>query len=222
MVLFLALSANATPVYAETAGKCDTNRLGRIVMFDADPQKSVLELAGILDEPFDPIRVGVDSGDVIAEKLSEIQCRADIVDLLGIMGEMAASSSAALMDWALAKRVIAPIRPDPVDNGLFVDLLAIDILERMRVAGAVARFGPAAVREIAIALKSGDGERRKLAVAILSENSLPVARILLKSEDCDDRMLGISILADMWPVIPKDHLKELKNATVCDARLTVR
>ena len=27
---------------------------------------------------------------------------------------------------------------------------------------------------------------------------------------------GIAILADMWPVVAKDHLTELKTALVCD------
>jgi hypothetical protein len=54
----------------------------------------------------------------------------------------------------------------------------------MRVAGAVAQFGPAAAPAIAALLKSADGEERKLGVAILSENALPIASNLLKSRNC--------------------------------------
>jgi hypothetical protein len=87
----------------------------------------------------------------------------------------------------------------------------------MRVAGAVARFGPAAAPAIVALLKSPDDEKRKLGVAILSENALPLAAQLLKSRNCEDRKRGIAILADMWPVVAKEHLTELRAALVCDA-----
>ena len=86
----------------------------------------------------------------------------------------------------------------------------------MRVAGAVARFGPAAVPTV-VALLTPDGEKRKLGVAILSENALPIAAHLLKSRNCEDRKRGIAILADMWPVVAKEHLAALRAAFVCDA-----
>ena len=41
-------------------------------------------------------------------------------------------------------------------------------------------------------------------MAILSENALPIAAELLKSENCDEREIGIAILVDMWPVVPKN------------------
>jgi hypothetical protein len=46
----------------------------------------------------------------------------------------------------------------------------------MRVAGAVARFGPAAAPEIVALLKSPDGEKRKLGVANLSEGTLAIVQ----------------------------------------------
>jgi hypothetical protein len=52
-------------------------------------------------------------------------------------------------------------------------------------------------------------------VAILSEGAIPIAADLLKSYNCDDRRLGIAILTDMWPVVPREHLTELKNMLTC-------
>jgi hypothetical protein len=66
-------------------------------------------------------------------------------------------------------------------------------------------------------LKSPDGEKRKLGVAILSEGALPIVADLLTSRNCEDRKRGIAILADMWPVVPKEHLDALKASLVCDA-----
>jgi hypothetical protein len=182
-----------------------------------DAWPAVEELTRIVAEPFAPIRIGADGDDVIAPKLLNIHLRADAIDALTAIGEAAASSAAPLIQWALTVRVI-PINLDNLkDERLFVDLITIDVLERMRVAGAIARLGPAASPAIVGLLKSPDGERRKLGVAILSENTLPIAASLLKSRKCDDRKRGIAILADMWPVLAKDHLAALKTALVCDA-----
>ena len=91
------------------------------------------------------------------------------------------------------------------------------MLERMRVAGAVARFGPDAAPVIVALLKSPDDEKRKLGVAILSDGALPIVADLLKSRKCEDRKRGIAILADMWRIVAKEHLAALKTALVCDA-----
>ena len=91
----------------------------------------------------------------------------------------------------------------------------------MRVAGAVARFGPAAVPTVVALLKSPDGEKRKLGVAILSENALPIAAHLLKSRNCEDRKSGIAIFADMWLVMAKDHLAKLKEFARLPCQLMV-
>lgn len=177
---------------------------------------AVEELTRMVAEPFTPLRIGVDRDDVIAPKLLSIRFRADAIDALAAIGEAAASSAAPLIQWALTVRVI-PINLDNAKyQDLFVDLITIDVLERMRVAGAVARFGPDAAPAIVALLKSPDGEKRKLGVAILSENALPLAAQLLKSRNCEDRKRGIAILADMWPVVAKEHLAELKAAFVCN------
>jgi len=193
-----------------------------VLAFDAirdlgpDAWPAVEELTRIVAEPFTPVRIGVDQDNVIAAKLSSIRLRADAIDALTAIGEAAASSAAPLIQWALTVRVI-PIKLDREGNELFVDLITLDVLERMRVAGAVARFGPAAAPAIVALLKSPDGEKRKLGVAILSENALPIAASLLTSGNCEDRKRGIAILADMWPVVAKEHLAELKAALVCNA-----
>jgi len=81
---------------------------------------------------------------MIAPTLFSIRLRAEAIDALTAIGEAVASSTAPLIEWALTVRVI-PINLDDLKDGeLFVDLITIDVLERMRVAGAVARFGPAA------------------------------------------------------------------------------
>jgi hypothetical protein len=193
-----------------------------VLAFDAirdlgpDAWPAVEELTRIVAEPFTPVRIGVDQDNVIASKLSSIRLRADAIDALTAIGEAAASSAAPLIQWALTVRVI-PINLDREGNELFVDLITLDVLERMRVAGAVARFGPAAAPAIVALLKSPDGEKRKLGVAILSENALPIAASLLTSRNCEDRKRGIAILADMWPVVAKEHLAGLKAALVCNA-----
>jgi hypothetical protein len=182
-----------------------------------DAWPAVEELTRIVAEPFTPVRIGVDRDDVLAPKLLSIHLRAEAIDALTAIGDAAASSAVPLVHWALTVRVI-PMNLDNVkDDELFVDLITIDVLERMRVAGAVARFGPAAAPAIVALLKSPDDEKRKLGVAILSENALPIVADLLKSRNCKDRKRGIAILADMWPVVAKEHLAELRAALVCDA-----
>ena len=63
------------------------------------------------------------------------------------------------------------------------------VLERMRVAGAVAQFGPDAAVAVTALLSSPDDESRKLGVAITSEDTLAIARPLLKSRNCEERKL---------------------------------
>jgi hypothetical protein len=194
-----------------------------VLAFDAirnlgpDASSAVEELTRIVVEPFTPVRIGIDGDDVVAPKLLSIYLRGEAIDALTAIGAAAASSSESLIQWALTVRVI-PVNLDHLkDSRLFVDLITLDVLERMRVAGAVARFGPDAAPAIAALLKSPDGERRKLGVAILSEDALPLAARLLKSRNCEDRKRGIAILADMWPIVAKEHIAELNAALGCDA-----
>jgi hypothetical protein len=100
---------------------------------------------------------------------------------------------------------------DPV----FIDLVAMDVLERMRGAGAVAEFGVGAAPAVQRLMESNDPERRKFAVAILNAASLPILSDLMKSRNCSDRTLGLSILADMWPVVASSHLDALTEMLAC-------
>jgi hypothetical protein len=184
-----------------------------------DAQTAVPELTRIVAEPFMPVRIGMDRDDVIVSKLFNIQLRADAIDALTAIGEAAAPSSVTLIQWALTARVIPGDTRNSKDEELFVDLVTIDVLQRMRVAGAVAEFGRGAFPAVAALLASSDDEERKLAVAILSENALPIVAALLKSRDCEDRKLGIAILLAMWPVVRKEHLADLKNTLVCDVQV---
>jgi hypothetical protein len=178
---------------------------------------AVPELTRIVAEPYDPILIGLDDDRLILSKMQNIQLRADAIDGLAAIGEAAAPASAALIRWALATRVIPQNILSEDDDAFFVDLVTVDVLERMRVAGAVSQFGPAAAPTVVELLKSSNGEGRKLAVAILSEGTLLIAGDLLKSWNCDDRILGIAILSDMWPVVPREHLSELQNLSMCAA-----
>ena len=175
-----------------------------------EARAAVPELTRIVGEPFTPIRIGVDERDSIISKLLDIEMRADSIDALASIGSAAAPSSATLIQWALTIRVVPIEKSDSKDSERFIELVTMDVLERMRVAGAIAQFGRRAIPAVATLLASPDDEERKLAVAILSENALPIAAELLKSENCDEREVGIAILVDMWPVVPKEHLVALK------------
>ncbi len=85
----------------------------------------------------------------------------------------------------------------------------MDAEQRMRVAGAVAQFGQATLPAIAKMLASTDASKRKLAVAILSRDALPVATELLRSKRCDDHELGLQILRDMDLVVSPIFIDEL-------------
>lgn len=180
-----------------------------------DAWPAVEELTKIVAEPFTPVRIGVDRDDVIAARQFNMHLRSDAIDALAAIGEAAATSTGPLIQWALAVRFIPVNLDNSKDYELFIDLTTMDTLERMRVAGAVSHFGAAAAPAVVALLESADGERQKLGVAILSENALPIAAALLKSGNCRDRKRGIAILSDMWPVVAKNHLAELKNSIVC-------
>jgi len=176
---------------------------------------AIPELVRIMKEPFDPIKLGIDGPGVILAKVRDIQLRSDAIDGLASIGDAAAPSADLLIQWALAKRVVPNRTSNNLLDKVFIDLVAMDIIERMRVAGAIAELGPGAGPAVAELVRSSDGESRKLGVAILSGGAIPIAVDLLKSFNCDDRRLGIAILIDMWPVVAKEHLTELKNTLIC-------
>jgi len=176
---------------------------------------AVPDLTSIVSEPFIPIKIGVDGYSAVTHKLSQIQLHSDAVDCLAAIGESAAPSATALTEWALTTKVIpVNIRNKP-EQDAFVDLVAMDVLERMRVAGAIARFLPEASLVVANLLKSHDEEATKLAVAILSDRALPLATALLKSKKCGDQKMGMEMITDMWPVVARDHLLDLNEILPC-------
>jgi hypothetical protein len=180
-----------------------------------DAESAVPELIQIVSEPFSAIWVGSDNRKKVGDKVANIQFRADAIDALGAIGAPAAASAPFLIQWALMVRVVPMNVTTREDEELYIDLIAVDVLERMRVAGAVALFGRNALAPVAASLASQNDEERKLAVAILSEHAPPIAAALLKSENCESRKLGIAILMDMWPVVSGDHIKDLAGAFSC-------
>jgi hypothetical protein len=176
---------------------------------------AVPELTLVVTEPFVPVRVGIDDHDTVLSKIDNIELRAAAIDTLASIGDASAVATLPLLRWAMLKRVIPEKIVSKEESDLYGDLVAVDVLERMRVGGAVAQFGPGAAPAIAAFLESADGEERKLAVAILNDAVLPLVAALLKSPDCKDRKLGLAILTDMWPVVSRDHLLELRRVTVC-------
>jgi hypothetical protein len=177
---------------------------------------AVPELIRIFAEPFQPIRIGVDDRAAVLEKINRIELRAEATDALAAIGKAASPATVPMIQWALAVKVIAERIRERADYELFIDLVAVDVMERMRVSEAIGDLGVAAAPSITALLNSSDGEKRKFAVAILSDGALPIASHLLKSSDCEDRKLGTAILIDMWPVVASDHLTQLKKTTVCE------
>ena len=176
---------------------------------------AVPDLIRIVSEPFVPIEIGVDGNDAMAPKLVQFQLHSNAVDCLAAIGNSAAPSATALTEWALATKVIPVDIRNQTDQDAFVNLVGLDVLERMRVAGAIGRFIPSASLVVAELLKSPNEEARKLGVAILSERALPLATSLLKSKNCVDQELGLNMLFDMWPVVAKDHLVNLTEILPC-------
>ncbi len=174
-----------------------------------DAWVAVPDLARLVEAPFAAIDIDRDSEDTVAAKLYDVAVRTEAIGTLGWMGESAAPSTRALLDWGLTKRVIPPVKHSPDSDELFIELVAMDAEQRMRVAGAVAQFGQATLPAIAKMLASTDASKRKLAVAILSQDALPVATELLRSKRCDDHELGLQILKDMDLVVSAVYIDEL-------------
>ncbi|HET9941958.1 MAG TPA: hypothetical protein VFR05_01375 [Terriglobia bacterium] len=174
---------------------------------------AVPELTQIVAEPFTPIRLGSDDKREVLSKLGIILMKGDAIDGLGAIGQKAAPSARSVIEWSLTVRVLPP--EDPAANALFIDLVTMDVMERMRGAGTVAQFGIGAAPAVQELMESGDSERRKFAVAILNEATLPIVSDLMNSGHCRDRMLGLSALTDMWPVVASSHLDALNEILAC-------
>jgi hypothetical protein len=199
---------NREPGYSEVAFEA-------IVQLGPEAEAAIPDLTKILEEPFEPIRVGTDSREDIREKLREIQFRGGAVDGLGAIGEAAALSTEAVIRWGLTIRVLAPSERATSTDALLVELIGIDVLERMRAAGAISRFGLNALEPVQRLIDSDDNENRKFAAAILSERTILVATQLMKGKGCTNRMLGLSLLSAMWPVVAREHLTALSEILRC-------
>jgi hypothetical protein len=174
---------------------------------------AVPELTQIVAEPFTPIRLGRDDKREVLSKLRIIFMKGAAIDGLGAIGEKAAPSARSVIEWSLTIRVLPP--EDSAANALFIDLVSMDVMERMRGAGTLAQFGPDAAAAVQELMESADSDRRKFAVAILNEATLPIVSDLMNSGSCRDRMLGLSVLADMWPVVASSHLDALTDILAC-------
>jgi hypothetical protein len=170
---------------------------------------AVPDLTQLVAAPFDPIQIGVDSNDVVASKLYDIAVRTEAIEALAWIGEPAAPSTTTLVKWGLMKRISPRMKRSDENDELYIELVAMDTEQKMRVAGAIARFGKDSLSIIARMLASEDASARKLAVAILSQDALPVATELLRSDKCDDRHLGLQILRDMDLVVTRTYIDEL-------------
>jgi len=176
---------------------------------------AVPDLILVVSEPFAPIEVGVDGYVAVTQKFRAILIHSSAVDCLGAIGRAAAPSAPALADWALTPKMILRGIRNRQEQDAFVDLVGIDVTERMRVVGAISRFTAEASPFVAGLLKSPNPEARKLGVAILHETALPIAVTLLQSEACGDQELGFNILFDMWNVVSQNHLIDLIDVLPC-------
>jgi len=180
-----------------------------IYSLGGDAWIAVPELGRIVDAPFEPIEIGSDTMETIASKLLDISVRSEAIEALGWIGDDAAPSTMSLLKWALMQRISLNIKRSSDNDRLFIDLVAMDAEQRMRVAGAVARLGKDTLPAIAKMLASADPSKRKLATAILSQDALPVAAELLRSKPCEDRRLGLQILRDMDLIVEPVYIDEL-------------
>jgi hypothetical protein len=176
---------------------------------DEDASIAVPDLMQIVAAPFIPIHIVKDPHAVIASKLYDIAVRTEAVDTLAWIGEPAAPAAPALIQWALMTRIIQGTDRTPDENELFIELVAMDAEQRMRVAGAIAAFGPKAYPRVAKLLTSSNAAKRKLSVAILNQDALPIAAELLRSNDCEERHIGLLVLQDMDLVVARSFLDEL-------------
>jgi hypothetical protein len=179
--------------------------------------RAVPELAKIVSAPFTAIDIGNDSDDVVADKLYDIELRSEAIDALASIGEAAAPSTGAVIQWALTLRVAPQDGFTPAENELFLQLVALDAEYRLRVIAAVTAFGRPAGEALVRTLKSQNVEKRKMAVAILGLDALTLAAHLLRSADCEDKQLAVAILNDMEPVVARSYITQLRRGLVCEA-----
>jgi len=178
---------------------------------------AVPELTQIVAAPFAPIRLGTDSDEVVADKLYDLELRSEAIDALASIGEAASPAALPVIQWALAIRVIPQSRPTREERDRFIALVTLETEYRIRVVAAVGAFGTPALPALVRLLKSGDAEKRQMAVHILGEEVLDLSADLMKSGYCDDAHLALRILDDLEPFVSKAYLSALRGMVGCDA-----
>ena len=178
---------------------------------------AVPELMRMVAAPFSPVHIGMDSDEVIADKLYDIEVRSAAIDALASIGEPASLTTMPLIRWALTVRVIPGDMSSIGEVERFIDLVALDAQYRLHVVDAITSFGKASLPAVIRLSKSSDNEKRKLAVLILGEEAFAIAGELMTSRNCGDRRLAIAILSDMEPIVATAYVKALTRSLVCDA-----
>ena len=205
---WLTSISSRDPIAAEMA-------FGAIVELGPAARAAIPTLTQIVAEPFEPIRIGRDSRGEVLMKLQDIEFRAGAVDALGAIGDAASTSAEPVIRWGLTVRVSAPDERSNSSDALLIELIGMDVLERMRAAGPVAQFGIGAAGTIQSLIESGNNEEQKFAAAILNDQAVFVAARLMQRNDCLARMRGLSLLSAMWPVVASEHLATLKEMLGC-------
>jgi len=182
-----------------------------------DARATIPELIRLVAAPFAPIQLGIDSDEVVADKLYDMEVRSEAIDTLAYIGEAAAPATIPLVNWALTVRVMPSQTSGAEENDRFIDLVTLEARYRIGVIHAIERFGKPGFDLLASLLKSADPEKRKFAVMTLGSEVLPIATDLLLSHNCDDEQLGIAILGDLEPVVARVYLTHLRQMAVCYA-----
>jgi hypothetical protein len=182
-----------------------------------DARAAVSALATIVAADFAPIEIGKDSDELILSKIADVELRFEAIDALASIGHAAASSTITLIDWAVTVRLVPPERYKAEDIERFIDLVAMDVEQRVHVILAVVAFGEGATPTVEALLKSDNSEKRKLAVAILGEEALWIAVEWIRSGDCDKAKHEITMLGDMDTVVARRYLAVLKSTLTCHA-----
>src|SRR5262249_2760632 len=73
-----------------------------------DAWVAVPDLTRLVEAPFVAIDIDRDSEEAVAAKLYDIALRSEAIETLGWIGESAAPSTKALLQWGLTKRVSPP------------------------------------------------------------------------------------------------------------------
>jgi hypothetical protein len=183
----------------------------------ADARAAVPELTRVVAAPFAPIRLGIDSDEVVVDKLYDLEVRSDAIDALAFIGEAAAPATIPLIDWAMTVRIMPSGTSSIEEHDQFIDLVTLEAEYRIAVIHAIQQFGNGGISTLARVVKSANPEKRKFAIMALGSEVLPIATDLLRSRNCDDEQLGIAILGDLEPLVARVYLTQLRHMAGCYA-----